>query len=185
MVQATFRDNRVLDGVVVQSLSSGPSFFASTTILIIGGLLAVLSSTERAAELVKEIPLAARTSVLIFDLKLVLLLVIFVYAFFRCTWSVRQYSFGALLVGSAPDRDAFAALGEQAAAQREAFADRAGRVMALAAESFNDGLRAYYMAFAVVGWFFSPVFFMAATAGVLWVLYQREFRSEVLQALRL
>jgi uncharacterized membrane protein len=37
----------------------------------------------------------------------------------------------------------------------------------------------------VVGWFFSPVFFMAATAGVLWVLYQREFRSEVLQALRL
>jgi uncharacterized membrane protein len=185
MVQTTFRDNRVLDGVVVQSMSSGPSFFASTTILIIGGLLAVLSTTERAAELVKEIPFAARTSVLIFDLKLVMLTGIFVNAFFRFTWSVRQYSFGALLVGSAPDKDAFTAMGERADAEREAFADRAGRVMGLAAEAFNDGLRAYYMAFAVVGWFFSPVFFMAATAGVLWVLYQREFRSEVLQALRL
>jgi uncharacterized membrane protein len=184
MLQTTFRDNRVLDGVVVQSMSSGPSFFASTTILIIGGLLAVLSTTERAAELVKEIPFAARTSVLIFDLKLVMLTGIFVNAFFRCTWSVRQYSFGALLVGSAPDKDAFAAMGERAEAEREAFADRAGHVMGLAAEAFNDGLRAYYMAFAVVGWFFSPVFFMAATAGVLWVLYQREFRSAVLKALR-
>ena len=184
MLQATFRDNRVLDGVVVQSMSSGPSFFASTTILIIGGLLAMLSTTERVAELVKEIPFAARTSVLIFDLKLVLLTGIFVHAFFRFTWSLRQYSFGALLVGAAPDRDVFAGMGERAPAEREAFADRAGHVMALAAEAFNDGLRAYYMAFAVVGWFFSPVFFMAATAGVLWVLYQREFRSEVLKALR-
>jgi uncharacterized membrane protein len=174
----------VLDGVVVQSMSSGPSFFASTTILIIGGLLAMLSTTERVAELVKEIPFAARTSVLIFDLKLVLLTGIFVHAFFRFTWSIRQYSFGALLVGAAADRDVFAALGERAAAEREAFADRSGRVMGLAAEAFNDGLRAYYMAFAVVGWFFSPLFFMLATAGVIYVLYQREFRSDVLEALR-
>jgi uncharacterized membrane protein len=184
MVQTTYRDNRVLDGVVVQSMSSGPSFFASTTILIIGGLLAMLSTTERVAELVKEIPFAARTSVLIFDLKLVLLTGIFVHAFFRFTWSIRQYSFGALLVGAAADRDVFAALGERAAAEREAFADRSGRVMGLAAEAFNDGLRAYYMAFAVVGWFFSPLFFMLATAGVIYVLYQREFRSDVLEALR-
>ncbi|WP_157267684.1 DUF599 domain-containing protein [Azohydromonas aeria] len=184
MLQTTYRDNRVLDGVVTQSMSSGPSFFASTTILIIGGLLAMLSTTERVAELVKEIPFAARTSVLIFDLKLVLLTGIFVHAFFRFTWSIRQYSFGALLVAAAPDRDAFAAMGEKADAEREAFADRAGRVMALAAEAFNDGLRAYYMAFAVVGWFFSPLFFMVATAGVIYVLYQREFRSAVLAALR-
>jgi uncharacterized membrane protein len=56
--------------------------------------------------------------------------------------------------------------------------------MGLAAEAFNDGLRAYYMAFAVVGWFFSPLFFMLATTGVIYVLYQREFRSDVLEALR-
>ena len=55
--------------------------------------------------------------------------------------------------------------------------------MGLAAETFNDGLRAYYMAFAAVAWFFSPWAMLAATAGVIWVLYRREFRSEVLQAL--
>ena len=42
MLQTTLRENRVIDGVVVQNLSTSPSFFASTTILIIGGLLAVL-----------------------------------------------------------------------------------------------------------------------------------------------
>ncbi|TMH10466.1 MAG: DUF599 domain-containing protein, partial [Betaproteobacteria bacterium] len=100
MLQTTYRDVRVVDGVVVQNLSTSPSFFASTTILIIGGLLATLGTTERANELVREFPFAARTSVLVFDLKVVLLLVIYVYAFFRFTWSMRQYTFGALLVAS-------------------------------------------------------------------------------------
>ena len=107
MLQTTWRENRVIDGVVVQSLSTSPSFFASTTILIIGGLLAVLGTTEQASELVREMPFAARTSVLVFDLKLLLLLAIFVYAFFRFTWSLRQYTFGALLIAAAPEATQF------------------------------------------------------------------------------
>ena len=178
MLQTTGRENRVVDGVVVQNLSTGPSFFASTTILIIGGLLAVLSATDQASALVREIPFAARTSALVFDLKIVLLTAVFVYAFFRFTWSLRQYTFGALLVAAAPPPESF---GDEAS--RTAFASRAGRVMGLAAETFNDGLRAYYMSFAAVAWFFSPWAFMAGTAGVVWVLYQREFRSDVLAVL--
>jgi uncharacterized membrane protein len=179
MLQATFRENRIVDSAVTQSLSASPSFFASTSILIIGGLLAAMGATEKASGLVLEIPFAARTSALVFDLKLALLAAIFVHAFFRFTWSLRQYSFGAIMVGAAPEAKHF---GE--AAQREAFADRAGRVMGLAAETFNDGLRAYYLSFAAVAWFFSAWAFMAATLTVLVVLYRREFHSEVLLALR-
>ena len=180
MMQTTARENRVIDGVVVQNLSTSPSFFASTTILIIGGLLALLGATEEAAKVVKEIPFAARTSPFVFDLKLFVLAAVFVYAFFRFTWSMRQYTFGALLIASAPDPKAF----ESGEASREEFADRAGRVVGLAAETFNDGLRAYYMAFAVILWFFSPLAFAIGTAGILYLLYQREFRSEVLDVLR-
>jgi uncharacterized membrane protein len=178
MLRTTFRENRVFDAVVLQNLSTSPSFFASTTILIIGGLLAVLGTSDKATELVSEIPFAARTSVLVFDLKVALLTAIFVYAFFRFTWSLRQYSFGALLVASAPDDDA-----PWTDAEREAFADRAGGVMGLAAETFNDGLRAYYMAFAAIGWFFSPWACLGATAFVVAVLYRREFHSDVLALL--
>jgi len=183
MLQATYREVRVFDGIVIQNLSTSPSFFASTTILIIGGLLAVLGTTEKASELVREIPFAARTSVLVFDLKVILLLVIFIYAFFRFTWSMRQYTFGVLLIASAPEAEQLEAQGAEGEALRHAFARRAGRVVGMAAETFNDGLRAYYFAFAAVGWFFSPVVFALATAGVIYVLYQREFRSDVLEVL--
>lgn len=180
MLQTTLRDNRVIDGVVVQNLSVSPSFFASTTILIIGGLLAVLGTSEKATELVREIPFAARTSVLVFDLKLFVLAGIFVYAFFRFTWALRQYTFGALLIASMPDPQTFA----RGEADREQVARRAGRVVGLAAETFNDGLRAYYMAFAALLWFFSPLAFACGTAGVILILYRREFHSDVLDILR-
>ena len=180
MLQATLRENRVLDGIVVQNLSVSPQFFASTTILIIGGLLAMLAATDKAAsDIATAIPFAARTSALVFDMKVLLLASIFIYAFFRFTWSLRQYSFGVLLVASAPNHSEMTVL-----ADREAFAERAGRVMGLAAETFNDGLRAYYMAFAATAWFFSPWAMLAATASVLFVLYQREFGSVVLAVLR-
>jgi uncharacterized membrane protein len=178
MLQTTYREVRVLDGVVVQQLSGTASFFASTTILIVGAIVAVLGATEKASDLVREIPFAARTSLLVFDFKLMVLAAIFVYAFFRFTWCIRQYSVGVLLVAAAPEA---AAVTDEA--QRQHFADRAGRVMGLAAESFNDGLRAYYMSFAALSWFVSPWVMLAASAGVIWVLYRREFRSEVLHAL--
>jgi uncharacterized membrane protein len=183
MLQTTYREVRVLDGVVIQNLSTSPSFFASTTILVIGGLLAVLSTSDKASDLVRELPFAARTSVLIFELKLVLLLGIFVYAFFRFTWSMRQYTFGALLIAAAPESKQLEALGPAGEDQRQAFAKRAGRVVGMAAETFNDGLRSYYLAFAAIGWFFSPLVFAVATAGVIYILYQREFHSDVLGAL--
>lgn len=181
MLEATRRENRVVDGVVVQNLSTSPSFFASTTILIIGGLLAVLGASDHAQSLVAGLPFAARTPSLVLDLKLVLLTGVFVYAFFRFTWSLRQYSFGALLVASAPDSEAFERAGD---AERERFADRAGGVVGLAAETFNDGLRAYYFAFAAAAWLFSPIAFALASVGVVWVLYMREFESEALRLMR-
>src|SRR5215470_12095826 len=101
MLQATLRENRIVDAAVLQTLSSSPSFFASTTILIIGGLLAAIGTTDKASELVRELPFAARTSLLVFDLKVALLTAVFVFAFFRFTWSLRQYTFGAILVGAA------------------------------------------------------------------------------------
>ena len=183
MMQTTYRDVRVVDGVVIQALSTSPSFFASTTILLIGGLLAALGAGDKASDLVRDLPFATPTSVLIFELKLVLLLVIFVYAFFRFTWSMRQYTFGALLIAAAPEAKQFEAQGAEGEEKRKSFADKAGRVVGMAAETFNDGLRAYYLAFAAVGWFFSPLIFVLATAGVIYVLYQREFHSEVLGAL--
>ena len=183
MLQTTRREVRVVDAVVMQNLSTSPSFFASTTILIIGGLLAALGTSEKASELVRDLPFTAQTSMLVFDLKMLLMLAIFVYCFFRFTWSMRQYTFGAMLVAAAPEMGQFDAAGAAAEMQRNAFADKAARVVSLAAETFNDGLRGYYVAFAAIGWFFSSLVFMVATCGVIFILFRREFQSEVLAVL--
>lgn len=176
---ATSRDPRVLDGIIAQNLSSTPAFFSSTTIIVIGGLFALLGSTDKAAELVRDIPFAQRTSVLIFDLKVLVMIGVFVFAFFRFTWSMRQYTFVALLIGSMPDPKEF----DAGLYDRALFAQRASRMLGLAAETFNDGLRGYYFAFAVIAWFFSSFAFALATAFVVLILYSREYRSEVLEVL--
>ena len=95
---------------------------------------------------------------------------------------LRQHAVAQLAGGGIErDREQFAQVGDAA---RERFADRAGGVVGLAAEAFNDGLRAYYFAFAAAGWLFSPWAFVLASAGVVWVLYMREFRSEALALMR-
>jgi len=180
MLQATGRDPRVLDGIIVQSLSSSPSFFASATLIIIGGLLALLGTTDKAAEFVREIPFAARTTMLVFELKVLVLMAIFVFAFFRFTWSMRQYTFAALVLGSMPSPESF----EQGRFDREEVAGRAGKLVGMAAETFNDGIRAYYFSFAALAWFFSPLALAIAAAVVSAVLYAREFNSYVLHVLR-
>lgn len=180
MLQSTARDPRMLDGLITQNLSHTPSFFSSTTIIIIGGLFALLGTTDKAAELVREIPFAQPTPMLVFEFKVLVLVGIFVYAFFRFSWSMRQYTFVALVIGAMPPPETF----DKDQQDRQQVAERAGRLVGAAAETFNDGLRAYYFSFAAMAWFFSPLALVLATALVVMILYGREFHSEVLQVLR-
>jgi len=180
MQQATSRDPRMLDGLITQSLSQTPAFFSSTSILVIGGLFAVLGTTEKATELMSEIPFAQATTLIVFEAKVMVLIGIFVYAFFRFSWCMRQYTFLALVIGAMPSPEDFSA----GKFDRHAYADRAAAMVGAAAETFNDGLRAYYLSFAALAWFVSPVAMLGATVLVVLILYSREFRSEVLAILR-
>jgi uncharacterized membrane protein len=180
MLQATNRDPRIVDGNIIQSLSSSPSFFASSTLIVIGGVLALFGAADQAAAMVREMPFAVTTTRAVFEIKLVVLASIFTFAFFRFTWAIRQYTFVALLLGAMPPLGEFAA----SRVDREAYADRTAALVGSAAESFNDGVRAYYFAFAVLAWFFSPAAFAVGAALVVAVLYGREFHSNVLRLLR-
>ena len=171
------RDPRVLDGIITQTLSHTPSFFSSTTIIIIGGLLALLGTTDKAAELVQEIPFSQATPMLVFESKILVLIAIFVYAFFRFSWSMRQYTFVALMIGALPAPAFFL---EHPEKQHE-YAQPVAAMSGLAAETFNGGLRAYYFSFAALGWFFSPLFFVITTVLIVGILYNREFHSDVLK----
>jgi len=169
------RELRMIDTAIIANLTNSSTFFASTTLLILGGLLALLGTTDKVSAVVHELPFNRQTSELVWDLKILLLVAIFVYAFFKFTWSMRQFNMASVLVGAAPKVP-------REAEDEAGFIDRAWRVSHLAAEHFNYGLRAYYFALAAMTWFLNGWMFMSATTWVVFVLYWREFRSETLLA---
>ncbi len=172
MQQMLVRDNRVMDVNILRNLLQGVTFFATATLLVLAGLLTILGSTDRAIEIVRALPFAAKTSLLQWELKLLVLIVIFVYAFFKFSWALRQFNYCSTLIGAAPK------------GQDDAFARLVAEMSTNASKDFNQGLRAYYFSLAALGWFVGPWVFMAATTLVVVVLYVREYRSSALHTLR-
>jgi uncharacterized membrane protein len=62
--------------------------------------------------------------------------------------------------------------------------DRIAEIVSFANRNFNQGLRAYYFGVAAMSWFLHPALMIAMTLGVIYVLYQREFRSQTLDLLQ-
>lgn len=171
------RENRITDASLIGNLMTSVSFFASTTIFIIAGIITVLGSVESVMRLTGDLPFVKQTSRELFELKLVVLLGIFVGAFFKFTWSIRQFNLLSILIGSAPGN-------AERTDEHERFARKAARVNGLAGDEFHRGIRAYYFGLAALTWFVQPWLFMAATALVVLVLYRQNFRSEVLRAMQ-
>lgn len=171
------RDNRVGDAALLGNLERNVAFFASSTLLVLAGLVAALGSGDDILAVTENLPFAMAVSEHGWETKLLLLAAIFVYAFFKFSWSLRQYGFASVLIGRAPE---LAELDEAGARQ---FSTQAAQVISRAAQAFNVGLRAYYFSLAYLLWFLNPWIFMLGSATVVGVLYRREFRSRVLNAL--
>ncbi len=169
------RDNRIADIAALSSLLTGATFFASTTLLILGGLCAMLGTTDRVIDVAADLPFTRHESGLVWLVKIVLLIIVFVNAFFKFTWSIRQYNFCVVLIGAAPQTER--------PDEHEDFVAAITSVASFAAENFNHGLRAFYFALAALTWFLHPWLFAAASALVVYVLYQREFHSRALYAM--
>jgi uncharacterized membrane protein len=179
MRRMLLRDNRIADANVIGNLERNASFFASSTLIILAGILTVLGASDRAVSLLADLPFVQSASREMSEIKLLCLGVVFVNAFFTFSWCMRQYNFAATLIGSAP------MIGERHVTEQErkAFAERTARVISMAANQFNQGLRAYYFGMAALSWFINPWFFMLVSAGVVLVLYRREFHSDVLEVM--
>lgn len=172
------RENRIVDSQVVNGLVRKESFFASTTLLILASIVALLGVGDQVNQLFREIPFAQHTPLALWELKVSVLAMTFVYAFFKFTWSIRQHSYCAILVASVPLPD------RSSEEERKLHAGRLAALSNLAARHFNDGMRAYYFALAELSWFFHPAAFICASAWVVLVLYRREFYSKALAILQ-
>ena len=165
------RDNRSSDAILLGTLSQGNAFFASTCAIAIGGLSAIVGSGDKADAVLKHMPLVAKGSPLLWEFKVLLLISVFVYAFFKFAWAFRLTHYTAIMIGAIPNPGG----GNHEVLDRHARAS--ARISGLAADHSNGGLRAFYYAAAVLTWFFDPVLFIAASTWVMVILIRRDFYS--------
>ncbi|RDJ27557.1 DUF599 family protein [Bosea caraganae] len=166
------RENRIIDTQVMNGLQNGTAFFASTSLIAIGGALSLLQATDRVAQIFADLPFVTESTRAAWEIKVIGLAVIFAYAFFKFSWSYRLFNYCAILLGAIPaarHQD----LPETKAAVQETIA-----MNIAAGQHFNRGQRAFFFALAYLGWFLSPWLFLIATAAVLTVMWRRQFASD-------
>jgi uncharacterized membrane protein len=176
MEQMVVRENRIVDTTIMASLMNGTAFFASTSLIAIGGVLALFQSTDAVLPIFADLPFGQPPTRLGWEAKVIGLAVIFVYAFFKFAWSYRLFNYMAIILGAVP------VLKESSREEGLVVARRAAAMNAVAGKHFNRGQRAFFFSLAYLGWFVSAYIFMAATAGVLFVMWRRQFISDALDA---
>jgi uncharacterized membrane protein len=176
MIRMLERDVRIVDTQIMASLQNGTAFFASTSLIAIGGVLTLMRSTDDMLAVAAALPLGIETSRAMWELKTIGLAVIFAYAFFKFAWSYRLFNYVAILIGALPlhkDRNKPAA---------RAHAIRTGKLCASAGTHFNRGQRAFFFALGYLGWFISPWLFILTTTAVVVVMWRRQFKSDAVRA---
>lgn len=166
------RENRILDGNLLSGLQNSAAFFASTALLALGGVLAMMGQADSLALVADALPVPHASNPETFRLRLFAPATLLGYAFFKFAWSQRLFGYCAVLIGATPDWD------EARAEEIDAAAVRAGRLNGLAARSFTRGLRGLYFALGSLAWLVNPLALIVSTITVVLLILRREFRSE-------
>jgi uncharacterized membrane protein len=178
MVNMAKRENRMLDAILLGGLGQGNAFFASTSAIAVGGLAAMLGSGERVQALLANLPFVAPATPLVWEVKQLLIMAIFVYAFFKFAWAFRLSHYASIMIGATPAYD------ERDGRDCVDHAERTARLIGIAAEHSNSGIRSFYHAIAALAWFFHPLLFILATTWVVLILARRDFFSRSLRLIR-
>lgn len=170
------RDNRITDASLIGHTVHSATFFASTTMLALAALLGMLGAFDRTSAAIDALSFTAKTSRMLAETKLLLLVLVFAHTFLKLIWALRQLNYCLALLGAAPQKPD--------EATRDSLAAPIATVLCLAIRSFNAGIRGYLFALAVFAWLLGPLAFLLATTGMVLMLLWRQFGSATAVAIR-
>src|SRR5215475_7936342 len=134
------RDMRMVDMQIMAALQNGTAFFASTSLIAIGGALTLLRSTDEILSVVASLPFGIQATRAQWEAKVIGFALVLVYAFFKFAWSYRLFNYVAILLGGFPPSD------EKDTAKAEVHVIRTTRLFESAGRHFNRGQRAFFFA---------------------------------------
>lgn len=162
------RDPRIFDAQVMSSLRQGTSFFASTCLLGVGGVLALIGNVDPLQGVAEDITMVQSAAV-IWQIKLGLVLVLLTNAFLKFVWANRVFGYCTVMMAAVPN--------DADDPRASAMASKAAELNIRAAMNFNRGLRSMYFALGSVAWLAGPLPLLAASLVTAWVVGTREFAS--------
>src|SRR5258708_1055611 len=92
----------MVDIHIMAPFHNGTRFFASTSLIAVGGALALLRSTNEALAVLQALPIDISPPPALWEIKCVGLILIFIYTFFKFAWAYRLFNYVAILLGSMP-----------------------------------------------------------------------------------
>jgi len=161
------RSPRIVDSNVIDSLRQSTSFFASTSMIAIGGGIALLGDAERLAGFANDLTLETSRSVI--EAKLVLVILLVANAFLKFVWANRVFGYCSIMIASVPNDP------DTPGAYRRAL--QAAEINITAARSFNRGLQSVYFAIAALAWLAGAAALTLAVVVTLAMMWRREFAS--------
>ncbi|WP_040617064.1 DUF599 domain-containing protein [Roseibium sp. TrichSKD4] len=174
--QMMWREERITDVSLVRGLIGNVSFFATTTVFVISGLLALIGSSGPIVAKLNALPHFDRVSEETIIMKLSTLLGMAVVAFFKFGWAMRLHANALLMVGAAPEP------AQRDSALAEYVGSSLAKMSALASLHFQGGVRAYYFGFATLPWLFSAWLLFPSLALMILVAIRREYFSNAFRA---
>ena len=169
------RDPRMYDALMLTSLKQTATFFASTCLISVGAGAALIGQADRVRQMAEELSSAPAAPPIVWQVKVLVVLVFVSNALLKFLWSVRVYGYQAVLMAAVPN--------DPDAPEAEDMANRAADLNIYASRSFNRGLRAVYFSLAALTWLVSPYAFMAATLVTGGIVIRREYFSASRDAL--
>ena len=176
--QTARRELRMVDTAIVAGLQNGTAFFASTSLLAIGGGFTLLNSVDHAVGVVSALSDLTATNRTAFEYKVVGLLGIYAYAFFKFGWAYRMFNFGSILLGALPPP------AEAETTEMDKAVARASSIIVVAGTNFNRGLRAFFMSIGFLGCFLGPWALIASSTFIGLILLRRQFTSDSARIMR-
>jgi uncharacterized membrane protein len=166
VANATVRESP-FDAILSGNIMGSVSFLASTAVLLILAIFAVFGQVPALMEALNSLSLDRTYTTLDVQLHLVVMLAMFVLAFFAFTLALRQFNHFCIMLGAI----------DHSAPTSEEEIDAITRMNALGAKNFNSGIRAYYFSVATVAWFVSEWLPIATCIATILILAHREFFS--------
>lgn len=167
MAEFVTRQPRIFDATMIDSLRQGTAFFASASMIAIGGGIALIGNPAMLGALTRDLSLTSDPAAL--QLRVALVVAFLANALLKFIWAHRLFGYCSILMAAVPNDP-----NHPEARHR---ATQAADINITGAKSFNRGLRSIYFALGALGWLLGPWGLTVGALVISAILIRRDFGS--------